>query len=560
MRLQETEYFDIIIIEKCKGEELMSSVSLSKYYKSFSGTDTIAFLLFPGLSPITIGSLTTVSYSMYRVKQPVINIGRTNINGVTRGTRIYAGSMIFTLINKHWVRELQDKAPYLKDIPTLKTDELPLCDVMLVSANEYGSAVTMLIYGLEFTDEGQVISVEDLYTENTIKFIARDISLFDEFIVTTGGKTSFASTILNTSLTNNMFLENINALSNIKETYLNVIPLNRVLFYIRDKNPLLKGEDVTHVQTLLNKYLIKPINITNEYDYQTERAVKEFQSSNGLEVNGIVDNNTYTKLLEKTRENNSSEYMQVINTNGALVYEKPDESSTVVQILPYLSNIEVFGKVIDNLVTFYKTRNGYVALYDIYDYKNNNNTKTFQIINKKNYTSQQISIIHDILTKLYNAVFTSNNYDDKIEGYIKHFQANNGLVQTGQVDYLTWQALLGADKDNKNKNTYESNSSTISYTKDPGDYEIVIENLDDYKVTISSNDDQQVKFTIISKYANGKTSTDSKTITNKNNNTYSLEDFNNMFNDSPKNGTPTDVYYYIYPYGYTCSKWHFKVK
>ncbi len=100
-------------------------IPISKFYKSFSGTDSIAFLIFPGIIPIVIGSLTTISYSMYRNKVPVINIGRTNINGITRGSRIYAGTMVFTLINKHWLRELQDQADYLKDFPTLKTDELP---------------------------------------------------------------------------------------------------------------------------------------------------------------------------------------------------------------------------------------------------------------------------------------------------------------------------------------------------------------------------------------------------------------------------------------------------
>ena len=82
---------------------------IHKYYKSFSGTDTLAFILMPGSSPVCIGSLTTISYSMFRNKKPVINIGRTNINGVTRGSRIFAGTMIFTLINQNWLRELQEK-------------------------------------------------------------------------------------------------------------------------------------------------------------------------------------------------------------------------------------------------------------------------------------------------------------------------------------------------------------------------------------------------------------------------------------------------------------------
>ena len=80
-------------------KELNLGNQISKYYQSFSGTDTLVFMLMPGRNPVVLGSITTVSYSAYRTKQPVINLGRTNINGVTRGSRIFAGTMIFTLIN-----------------------------------------------------------------------------------------------------------------------------------------------------------------------------------------------------------------------------------------------------------------------------------------------------------------------------------------------------------------------------------------------------------------------------------------------------------------------------
>ena len=167
----------------------MSEVgNISKFYKSFSGTDTLAFILMPGCTPVVIGSLTTISYSMFRNKKPVINIGRTNINGVTRGSRIYAGTMIFTLINQHWLKELQDQIDYIKDFEDLKVDELPLFDIMIVSANEYGNAVSMYIFGIDFTDEAQTISVEDLFTENTFSFVARDISTFKQISIKKNNK------------------------------------------------------------------------------------------------------------------------------------------------------------------------------------------------------------------------------------------------------------------------------------------------------------------------------------------------------------------------------------
>jgi hypothetical protein len=156
------------------------TTAISKFYQSFSGTDTLVFMLFPGCKPALLGSLTTVSYSMYRNKKPVVNIGRININGVTRGTRIFAGTMIFTLINQHWLKELQESDTYcwFSNYSELKPDELPLFDLMVVSANEYGNCVSMYIYGVDITDEAQSVSIEDLFTENTFSFVARDVSLF----------------------------------------------------------------------------------------------------------------------------------------------------------------------------------------------------------------------------------------------------------------------------------------------------------------------------------------------------------------------------------------------
>ncbi len=140
-------------------KELNLGAQISKYYKSFSGTDTLAFIMMPGSTPVVIGSLTTVSYSMFRNKKPVINIGRTNINGVTRGARIFAGTMIFTLINQHWLNELQEQIAWLAEYEELKVDELPLFDIMIVSSNEYGNYASIYIYVIDFTDEAQTISV-----------------------------------------------------------------------------------------------------------------------------------------------------------------------------------------------------------------------------------------------------------------------------------------------------------------------------------------------------------------------------------------------------------------
>ena len=129
---------------------------LNKYYRSFSGTDALVFAILPNSSPVVLGTLSTVSYSMYRDKKPVPVIGQINVGGFTRGTRIYAGTMIFTMINQHWLNELTADLPWIKYSGVDKVDELPLFDLMIVCANEYGATMQMIIYGVDLTEEGQV--------------------------------------------------------------------------------------------------------------------------------------------------------------------------------------------------------------------------------------------------------------------------------------------------------------------------------------------------------------------------------------------------------------------
>lgn len=153
------------------------SSSFDTFYKTFSGTDTLVFILIPNTKPIVLGSLSTISYSTFRIKKPVPLISEINVSGYTKGVRTVAGTMIFTLVNQHWVNELIDAIPCLGQFDSLKPDELPLFDLLIVSANEYGASISGQIYGVDITDDAGVISVQDMYLENTVSFLARDIDL-----------------------------------------------------------------------------------------------------------------------------------------------------------------------------------------------------------------------------------------------------------------------------------------------------------------------------------------------------------------------------------------------
>lgn len=535
-------------------------MSISRFYKSFSGTDTIAFLMFPGLKPIVIGSLTTVSYSMYRNKVPVINIGRTNINGITRGSRIYAGTMVFTLINKHWLRELQDQAPYLQDYPTLKVDELPLFDIMIVSANEYGSSCSMFIYGVDFTDESQTLSVEDLFTENLFKFVAREISVFDENIITASDQKQKTLYTVSTGVLRNYYVDEQERQATLENRQYEIRPLSRTLYLITNGSPMM-GSDIAGVQQLLNMALDRDIPITYKFDRITDQAVRDFQSTQGLIVDGIVDNGVYTKLLQYTKHGVDSKFVQVINKSGAYIYKSPDSNSAITKTLSYLASVEVFNKVMNNLETYYQTQDGYISLCDVYNYLDNPaDAYTFEQLRYAD-SGPQVTVLQNALSTLYPNFqdYTSGTFDEKTESYVRRFQQDNDLMETGICDNYTWNIL--ESQTNTMYRDYISNHADVQFTKEPGVYNITdLQTLDQFKSTVTNNNTQQVKYSVLSVYENGNTKTDSKVLVFDGSQTHSISEFEDMFKDDPQNLTPTNVYYIIYPYGSTPYKWHFKVK
>lgn len=120
----------------------------------------------------TLGSLQTLSVSTHQDKKSVRVIGSMNALDYTMGPRTIAGSLVFAVFDQHFATEM------FKDLEqsTKKTfflpDELPALDLTISFANEYGRVSRMAIYGVRIINEGQVMSVNDLYTENTYQFVA----------------------------------------------------------------------------------------------------------------------------------------------------------------------------------------------------------------------------------------------------------------------------------------------------------------------------------------------------------------------------------------------------
>jgi len=125
-----------------------------------------------------LGELQTVSYSIHREKFPVRSLGSVYPRAFTRGPRTIAGSLLFVVFDKAVLHELltPDKSDieYYNKSTTL-ADQIPPFDVIINFANELGSRSQVILYGLEIQDEGQVMSIDNMSLENTMRFVARDI-------------------------------------------------------------------------------------------------------------------------------------------------------------------------------------------------------------------------------------------------------------------------------------------------------------------------------------------------------------------------------------------------
>ena len=157
-----------------------------KDYNSFSGCDVVVSAQ---MAPITtetktidfdfhtLGSLQTISYSTHQDRAPIRAIGNINAKDYVQGQRTIAGTMVFAMFNEHWM------TPLLKELESKKcvsntdiwSDELPALNLTITMANEYGHKSNMVMYGVKFIDDGGVMSINDLYTENTLQYVATGI-------------------------------------------------------------------------------------------------------------------------------------------------------------------------------------------------------------------------------------------------------------------------------------------------------------------------------------------------------------------------------------------------
>jgi hypothetical protein len=119
---------------------------------------------------IHIGEVQTISYSVYRGKEMVKSLGQATPRGYTRGFVTIAGTIIFTVFDEAVLSQFMNEAQITR------VDQLPPLDLYVIYANEFGGVSKMSLYNVEFLNEGQVSSIQDLVTENSVNYVARHIT------------------------------------------------------------------------------------------------------------------------------------------------------------------------------------------------------------------------------------------------------------------------------------------------------------------------------------------------------------------------------------------------
>lgn len=130
-------------------------------------------------SPVLLGTLSMLSYSVHRDKFPVVSLGMRGTRGFTRGHRTIAGSLAFQSIDTDaFFRLTKAMAETIgrNDSQYILADELPPFDVIVTAINEEGGSSVFGLFGLTILDFGTSFALEQLIPNETYSFIAAKVS------------------------------------------------------------------------------------------------------------------------------------------------------------------------------------------------------------------------------------------------------------------------------------------------------------------------------------------------------------------------------------------------
>ena len=188
-----------------------------KEYNSVGGTDTYLLMQIeydkqvvdttnntvrnePASMYIWLGTVISLSYSVYRNKKAVHSLGHKVISGFASGPRYVAGTIIKTMFLEDDLilglqklrEELKKSGRYTDELAILNMtatpqshsnlmlDDILSCNIIVLYMSEYQeNMIKEVITGATFINNGQVMSVNDMITETTISYIAQDVLQHD---------------------------------------------------------------------------------------------------------------------------------------------------------------------------------------------------------------------------------------------------------------------------------------------------------------------------------------------------------------------------------------------
>lgn len=151
---------------------------------SFSGADTSIFGKFDySGNTRQIINIQTLSYSIHTDTDHVRALGHKLAKDFSDGQMVLAGTIVFTMLGtevlNNFIQEYRASISGALGIPVnnlyIRADQLPPMEILIVQTNDYGKVIKKKIGGVKFVNEGQIYSVHDLITENTVNYFAKSI-------------------------------------------------------------------------------------------------------------------------------------------------------------------------------------------------------------------------------------------------------------------------------------------------------------------------------------------------------------------------------------------------
>jgi hypothetical protein len=427
---------------------------IHKYFKSFSGVDALAFLLFPESSPVLIGTLTTISYSIFREKVPVKLMSRVSVPVYTKGLRYCAGTMIFTMINKHWVNELIAQVPWLKYYGKIKADELPNFDIMIVCANEYGASASMYIYAAEISDESQTLSIEDIFTENQFSFVAKDIDVMDSDdtgnIVIPGRSTSFIQPI-ESIVSLDMVAPTEGQINSQKQSATK--RNDELTIYVDSVKVDIPAEEKERPRINEHGNAIAPMRfVFNAMGWNVQWIRPEDNGGISKGVFYLMAQDGDPQFTLEINHNNKTGvfYKRDLNTNKTTKYNIPFSTPPFVEYGRTVCELRPLFDFLSNHIGAYTVTWGYDSNSVFIDSQSVKNKPTLDENSNSKDNIDEIQNLQSLLNDNgYRPTLNiSGVFDYTTKWALMTFQANAGLEPTGICDKATWAALLKHTKIN----------------------------------------------------------------------------------------------------------------